>query len=77
MANIADFETAKDLVNKTYQPLGYLKCMVSNDELWKWAKERTIENIELIKDQLPMYTGNLNPRWKYWDDLQKSVIKLP
>ncbi len=67
---------AKELVNMTYQPLGYLKCMVSNDEMWNWAKERTIINIELIKANIPMYTGNLNSKWKHWDDIQKEVNNL-
>lgn len=27
---------------------------------------------EVLK-ALPMYTGNLNPTWKYWDDVKKII----
>jgi hypothetical protein len=24
---------------------------------------------EKVKENIPMYTGNLNPKWKLWDDV--------
>ena len=70
-------EKAKELVNKIYQPLGYLKCGVSNDDIWEWAKKRAEEQVKVIKGQLPMYTGNLNPKWEYWDKIEKALKIIP
>lgn len=39
-------EKAKELVNKFYQPLGHLKCMVSSNEMWEHAKQRAIEALK-------------------------------
>lgn len=75
---MTEFELkAKELVNEIYQPLGYLRCMVSNDEMWSWAKDRVREQTKIIKAQIPMYTGNLNPKWKYWDEVEKAVDAIP
>ena len=75
---MTEFEVkAKELVNEIYQPLGQLRCMVSNDEMWNWAKDRVREQIKIIKTQIPMYTGNLNPKWKYWDEVEKAGDVIP
>ena len=29
---------------------------------------------EIIKE-IPMYTGNLNPNWKFWQAVKKELIK--
>lgn len=75
---MTEFELrAKEMVNQIYQPLGHLRCMVSNDEMWEYSKERVRNQIELIKQQLPMYTGCLNPKWKYWEEVRKAVELIP
>lgn len=67
---------AKEIINNIYQKLGLLNCMVSSDIMWRWSKDISRENIKLIKEQIPMYTGNLNPKWKYWDDVEKAIERI-
>lgn len=52
---------AKDLINGFYQPLGFLKCGVSSDQMWEYAKQRAIEHLtamiaELEQLHKPEYT---------------------
>lgn len=68
--------TGKELINLFYQPLGHLRCGVSSDELWKYAVSRALEVCSMMLEEHPMYTGNLNPKWKKWDDLRKEVEAL-
>jgi hypothetical protein len=28
---------------------------------------------ETTRDNLPMYTGELNPKWKFWDDVVSEI----
>lgn len=75
---MTEFELkAREMVNQVYQPLGHLRCMVSNDEMWEWAKERVRSQVELIKQEIPMYIGNLNPKWEYWDKVRKAIELIP
>lgn len=67
---------AKKMVNTIYQPMGKLMCHISNDEKWVWAKERVTEQLELLISEIPMYQGNLNPKWKYYDDVRSELKKL-
>ena len=30
---------------------------------------------ETERDNITMYTGNLNPKWKFWDDVCKELDK--
>ncbi len=69
-------EKAKEMVNMIYQPLGLLNIDNSSDEMWNWSKKIAIENTKIIKSQIPMYTGNLNPIWKLWNDVENEIIKL-
>ena len=32
--------------------------------------------VEDIIKVIPMYVGNLNPLWKYWDDVRTELNKL-
>jgi len=41
-------EKAKELVNKFYQPLGHLKCGVSSNEMWEYAKKCALIVIEQL-----------------------------
>lgn len=29
-----------------------------------------------VLEATPMYTGNLNPKWKYWDEVKQEIEKL-
>ena len=31
---------------------------------------------EEILKEIPMYTGNLNPKWKYWQEVKEEITKL-
>ena len=30
---------------------------------------------ETTRDNLPMYTGELNPKWKFWNDVVSEITK--
>jgi len=47
-------EEAKELVNKVYQPLGGLKCGVSSNEMWEYAKGIAIIHCDLMIEKLGM-----------------------
>lgn len=32
--------------------------------------------VEEILQAIPMYTGNLNPTWKYWNEVKEELLKL-
>ena len=68
---------AKKMVNMIYQPMGKLMCHVSSDEMWNFAKERAKEELDLLISEIPMYQGNLNPNWKYWNDVIGELNELP
>lgn len=69
-------EKSKEMVNMIYQPLGNLSINENSTTMWDWAKVRAIENVKLIRSQIPMYLGNLNPLWKFWDDVEKEISNL-
>lgn len=66
-------QKALDLTNKAYQPLGYLKCQVSSDLMWSYAKERAKEQVHMMLIEIPMYAGNLNDSWRYWDEVREEL----
>jgi len=70
-------EKAKQVVNRIYQPMGYLGCNKSSDEMWEWAKQRAKEQLKELIEEIPMYQGNLNPKWKYWNDVIGELNELP
>lgn len=69
-------QQAKKMVNAIYQPMGKLTCHISSDKMWEWAKERVSEQLELLLSEIPMYQGNLNPNWKYYDEVRKHLKEL-
>jgi hypothetical protein len=68
--------TGKDLINKFYQPLGYLGCKVSSDVMWSHAKDRALEVADMMLGEHPMYVGELNPKWKKWQDIKDEISTL-
>ncbi len=68
---------AKSIVNKIYQPLGHLRCMVSSDEMWEYAKARAIEQVDRMLEEIPMNTGNLNHKWEKWSDIKAEIESMP
>ena len=50
----------KDFVEDDYQAHGL-------------AISHSLVTVEYIMKSTPMYTGNLNPIWKLWDDVKKEL----
>ncbi len=42
---------AKEIVNEIYQPLGYLSCNVSPNEMWEYAKKIAVKQVQFCIDQ--------------------------
>lgn len=40
------------------------------------AKECSLLHVDEILKEIPMYTGNLNPRWKFWNDVKDELNKM-
>lgn len=38
-----------------------------------YSAEDAMITVILIKSQLPMYIGELNPKWKFWDEVGKEI----
>lgn len=36
--------------------------------------ELAVDCVLLIRSQIPMYTGNLNPKWEYWTDVVRALM---
>lgn len=60
---------AKHLVNKIYQPLGYLSCKVSSDEMWEYSKVRAIEITEHFILKMPEGSANWLHHRKLIDEI--------
>lgn len=63
---------AFDLVNKIYQPTGYLKHNENSKTLWEWSKER-------VKEQAEHFTTKMiegSSLWLYHRKLIKEIDKL-
>ena len=45
-----------------------------NAILWQARKCALIAANEIL-DNTPMYTGNLNPKWKFWNDVKLELEK--
>ena len=70
-------ETPKDkavqLFNKYFNLFAVdLENTISKYEAAECAKIAVEEIIKVI----PMYVGNLNPLWKYWDNVRTELNKL-
>jgi hypothetical protein len=65
-----EFQKAIDLANELEQDI--INCKLG-------VKYKTILKISLmtarkIKEQIPMYTGKLNPKWKLYNDVVSVII---
>ncbi|MGD1319546.1 hypothetical protein [Chryseobacterium sp. 2R14A] len=48
------------------------KCKLYTESEKNAKKLALMMAIEVLK-QIPMYEGNLNPKWKFWDDVVKEI----
>lgn len=80
-------EKATELVNKIYQPMGYLKGLsMSSNKMRELAKERAIENVNktlthlsnILIDMQKTLNDNtwIKEDIKYWNDIKLEIIKL-
>lgn len=49
---------------------------IANDkcvEHYQLAKSCSVIAIDEIIDDIPMYLGNLNPKWYYWNEVKKEL----
>lgn len=80
-------EKAKELVNRLYQPLGYLSCNVSSNKMWGYAKERAIEFVnDWLDTPIIWYDKDLSERnpdvapmsgtEEFWEDVKAEIEKL-
>lgn len=79
-------EKAKELVNKIYQPMGYLAGLnLNSNQMWSWASERAIDNVKDIINALKITTGHCELRhldrhevqndFDYWDRVIQEIDK--
>jgi len=78
---------AKELVNKVYQPMGYLTGLnLNSKQMYAWAKERAVENVNEIISALETTTGHCDLRkldaqevqsdFNYWNHVKKEIHEL-
>lgn len=78
-------ENAKDLINKFYQPLGYLESTRNSNELWEHAKvsaltctkvmiESARRNLALAEKELhPHAQGLMAGEIVVWTEIEKEI----
>jgi hypothetical protein len=67
-------EEAKELINKFYQPLGYLKCQVSSDEMWEYSKKSALIVVEMmIRESSTGYDYDMSAEMPYYEELKKAI----
>lgn len=53
------------------------KASITQEKLIKtFGIHGAINAAGLVKSMIPMYTGNLNPLWSYWDGIEKELVKI-
>lgn len=71
-------DKAKELIRRFRYGLDEMKPLNKNsphvDQLL--AEKCAIIATEEVLKAIPMYTGNLNPKWKYWNDVKEEIEKL-
>lgn len=40
------------------------------------AKQCALICIDEVLENIPMYTGNLNPKWKFFNDVKEEIKKM-
>jgi len=66
-------EKAKELVNKIYQPMGYLAGLnLNSNQMWSWASERAIDHVKEIVEALKITTDHCELRKIDQNEVQKD-----
>lgn len=70
--NISPKDNARAIVDKFYK----LQVKNRKNPNWKDAIEQADILCESLISALPMYTGNLNPKWKFWKETKEQLKNL-
>lgn len=72
-------QKAADLVDK-FLDHAWADLELKGDEYSKSlrdsAKQCAIIHVDEILKEIPMYIGNLNPRWKFYNDVKDELQKI-
>lgn len=75
-------EKAQELILEMYSMVAFgfkYKFQIiinSDDSHYKTAKQCALVAVDEIIKTTPMYLGNLNPKWKFWNDVKKEINNL-
>lgn len=69
-------EKAKELVNKFYQPLGYLDCHVSGSKMWDYAKSSALILVEEVQTAITQAEVVNEGHWVYWEEMKAEIELL-
>lgn len=60
-----DFKKSLHIADRLFQSIAMMDILEDTRDIYKMAKFTAIK----IRDEIPMYTGNINPKWKIYDDV--------
>jgi len=66
-------EKAIELFNKFYDTYTHSSSVSTRRMI---AKKHAMLCAKEVRQAVPMYTGNLNPLWKFWNDTDIELSKL-
>jgi len=66
-------EKAIELYEKMYinVPFTY-----SENEIHETARQFALIAVDEVLKVIPMYVGQLNPKWNYWNEVKQEIEKL-
>lgn len=68
--------TAKDNARVITDKFYKLQITAGKVPNWEIAKQQSELLCSEVIAVIPMYTGNLNPKWKFWNDTKEQLLKL-
>ncbi|MGV7234633.1 MAG: hypothetical protein ACQ9ET_00100 [Nitrosomonadaceae bacterium] len=68
-------EKAEELIEKYSQALDWV-CIDMGTELENEFKQCALIAVDEIIDTIPMYTGTLNEKWTYWQEVKTEIERL-
>ncbi len=77
-------EKTKEKAQKLVERFGYVFNVSKrrriiyriNESRKESAIKHALITIDEVLKEVPMYTGNLNKKWKYWNDVKMEIEKL-
>jgi hypothetical protein len=66
-------EKALELIEKFVEPARKYKLKRPLFSERRQALEAAIICVDQVIEVIPMYTGNLNPKWKYWNEVKNHL----